>query len=228
MTTANSDRLVATYRRQLVQELSSLPRGDREEILGDIDAHIRERRAALPTQDEASVHNLLDAVGAPADIAADARERLGVPDGHVGALEITALLLLIVGAPVMPLVAPLGGLICVGFSRAWSRRDKLIRGVAPIAVAALLSVVYTAFAGLISGYVIVAALILSPLISGVLLWQRLGRRVSGGVVAVVAVAIVAVSIFTLLALGGIAAGSISSQTSAVSSSAPIPVRSPTS
>ena len=67
------DKLVERYLKHLDVELDDLPRDRRREIVDEIAGHIAEARAALEHESEADVRNLLEGLGDPADIAADAR-----------------------------------------------------------------------------------------------------------------------------------------------------------
>ena len=120
------DRLVDDYLKQLNEELADLPRLRRREIVEEISEHIAEARAASPSQGEAEVRTLLDRLGDPAEIADDARERFGVQPRRSRALEISTLVLLLVGGVVLPVIGWLIGVVLLWVSDAWDRRDKLI------------------------------------------------------------------------------------------------------
>jgi hypothetical protein len=124
--TSNADHLVEQYLARLERELGHVPRARRSEIVDDISAHIAQARAELPTGDEAAIRNLLDQLGDPAEIAAEAGERVVSPRREGGLLEIVALLLLLVGGLVLPVVGWLAGVVLLWVSEAWSNRDKLI------------------------------------------------------------------------------------------------------
>ena len=53
--------------------LGGIPRSGRREVVDEISEHIVEGRAELDEQTEAEIRNLLDRVGDPRDIAAEAR-----------------------------------------------------------------------------------------------------------------------------------------------------------
>lgn len=75
----NTDALVANYLEGLENELSDLPRARRDELVQEISEHIDEARSGIDVQSEAEMRNTLDRLGDPAEIAAEARERFGVP-----------------------------------------------------------------------------------------------------------------------------------------------------
>jgi hypothetical protein len=120
-----ADSLVDRYLHDLEAELRGLPDGHRREILDDVRGHIVEARSAEGADTEAGVRTVLDRLGDPADIAAEARERLGVAPGPARPttpwLEVIALLLLVV-----PFVGWLPGIVLLWISRLWTTGDKLI------------------------------------------------------------------------------------------------------
>lgn len=126
MSTQAPDRLVAGYLARLERALADLPRARRRELVEDVSAHIAQARLELPAQDEAAIRNLLEGLGDPDEIAADARERLGEPRREHRGLDIAALVLLLAGGVVVPFVGWLVGVVLLWVSDTWSARDKLI------------------------------------------------------------------------------------------------------
>lgn len=122
----STDQLVASYLKRLDKELGDLPRARRRELVEEISEHIDEARSGLDGQSEAEVRNLLDRLGDPADIAAEARERFGVQPKKSGAGEVAALILLPIGGLVVPLLGWVVGVVLLWVSDVWSRREKLI------------------------------------------------------------------------------------------------------
>ena len=92
----------------------------------EISEHIEEARKDLDSGDEAEVRTLLDRLGDPVDIAAEARERFGVQPKQSGALEVVALILLPIGGIILPILGWVLGVIFLWVSDVWSRREKLI------------------------------------------------------------------------------------------------------
>ena len=73
---AQGERVLDEYLERLERSLSDVPSARREEIVSEIVSHIDEALAEEPDDSEASVRNVLDRVGDPEDIAAEARDRL--------------------------------------------------------------------------------------------------------------------------------------------------------
>jgi uncharacterized membrane protein len=117
MSSSHSDELVAAYLARLERELVDLPRTRRRELVDEIAAHIAEARSELTIDGEAELRTILDQLGDPAEIAADARERLGRPRGQGRSLEIIALVLLLAGGrdKVIGTLVPPGGLLAAAF-----------------------------------------------------------------------------------------------------------------
>jgi hypothetical protein len=120
-----ADEVVDRYLARLRDELSDLPRAHREEVVEDISEHIANARSTADAGSEAEVRTLLDRLGDPAEIAADARDRFGVqPPRRAGFVEIAALVLLLLGG--FFFVGWLVGVVLLWLSDAWTTRDKLI------------------------------------------------------------------------------------------------------
>jgi hypothetical protein len=125
MTAPHAQSIVDGYLRRLDDELRPLPSRRRQEIAEDIRAHIAEARTALAEESDADVLNILDRLGEPAEIAAEARERSGVDEpGDAGPQELLALLLLGVGNIALPLLSWIAGVLLLWRSRCWSDEVK--------------------------------------------------------------------------------------------------------
>jgi uncharacterized membrane protein len=124
------DKLVERYLKHLEVELDDLPHDRRREIVDEIAGHIAEARAGLEHETEADVRNILEGLGDPADIAADARERFDVrkpsPPGRAGWMDVAALVFLLVGGLIIPIFGWVIGVVLLWVSNAWNVRDKII------------------------------------------------------------------------------------------------------
>jgi hypothetical protein len=66
------DTLCADYLERLRIALGNVQSSDRDQILAQVGEHLSEARAALPSQDETGVRQILERLGTPEDIAAAA------------------------------------------------------------------------------------------------------------------------------------------------------------
>ena len=130
----SADKLVEEYLDRLERELVDFPSARRRELVQEISDHIAEARAALESESEADVRNLLDRMGDPADIAAEARGPVaetapgGAPivERRSRALDVAALILLLIGGVVIPVIGWLVGVVLLWISSAWTARQKLL------------------------------------------------------------------------------------------------------
>lgn len=114
---------VDEYLARLDSALAGVPRAQRDEIVDEITGHIAAATAELPPGDEAALRTMLDQLGDPEEIAADARpERIATRRGWH---EIAAIALLLVGGFFFG-VGWLVGVVLLWTSNAWNTRDKLI------------------------------------------------------------------------------------------------------
>jgi hypothetical protein len=123
--TTEADALIHRYLQELEGELHDLPANRRQELLDEVGEHIAAARAALDPETEAGVRTMLERLGHPAEIAAEARERFGVqrPPARPATpwLEVVAVVLLVI-----PFAGWVIGVVLVWLSRLWTTRDKLI------------------------------------------------------------------------------------------------------
>jgi hypothetical protein len=123
--TTEADALILRYLQELEDELRDLPASRRQELLDEVGEHIAAARAELDPETEAGVRTLLGRLGDPADIAAEARQRSGVPSPPTRPatprLEIAALVLLVI-----PFLGWVVGVVLVWLSRLWTTGDKLV------------------------------------------------------------------------------------------------------
>jgi hypothetical protein len=120
------DGAVKSYLERVDRELSALPNSKRAEIVDEIREHIGEAVAADPPRNEADLRNLLDRIGDPSEIAAEARERFGIHAKRPGAMEAITIPLLLIGGIVIPFLGWVAGVIMLWLSDVWTTRDKLI------------------------------------------------------------------------------------------------------
>lgn len=122
-----------------------LPPDRRVELLDQLREHLLAESGA-PTATEASVLAAIDRLGDPTEIVASEDEVPSAPIGSAGAparsawgpLEIVAVLLLIGGTFLIPVLGPLAGLVCAWLSPAWTRGEKwmaTLLGSGPILLA---------------------------------------------------------------------------------------------
>jgi HAAS domain-containing protein len=123
---STADKLVEDYLKRLNGELRGLPRGRRGELVDEISEHIAEARADLESENEAAIRTLLDRLGDPEEIAAEARERFGVAPKKAGWKEVGALIMLPIGGVILPVLGWFIGIVLLWISDAWSTRDKLV------------------------------------------------------------------------------------------------------
>lgn len=120
-----TNRLIDEYVRRLDRALRGVPRARRHEVVEEIAAHIADARAEAGGLDEAATRTLLDRLGEPEDIAAEAKARFGTQMRRPGGFEVTAVVLLLVGGFVFG-VGWLAGVVMLWTSDVWTLRDKLI------------------------------------------------------------------------------------------------------
>lgn len=122
---------INSYMGRVDAAARGLPPDRRIELLDQLREHL-DAVAQSPDATESSVLAAIDRLGDPTEIVASdvdlpasaavaATSRSGW-----GPLEIMAVVLLIGGTFVIPIVGPLAGLACAWFSSAWTRREKWI------------------------------------------------------------------------------------------------------
>jgi hypothetical protein len=127
-TVGEADKLVRRYLAQLDAALQGVDASRREEILAEVHEHIEEGRDGLDTDDAASVRTLLDRVGDPIAIAAEA----GAPPPGTSRWDAWAPWLIIFGFIASGL-GWIAGVLILWTSPTWSQRDKLIATFVPLA-----------------------------------------------------------------------------------------------
>lgn len=127
MTAPHADKLIAGYLARVADAATGFPRETRTELVDNMRDHIAEARSRESgPETDAMILNILDRLGEPAVVAADARDRLDIRPEAVfrpGLLEFAAMFLL-------PFIWPFG-VILLWSSRAWKTRDKIIASLVP-------------------------------------------------------------------------------------------------
>jgi hypothetical protein len=117
-------REVDAYLERLRRSLAGLPEDRRAEIVAEIEGHISEALAERPDATDAVVRSVLERVGDPADIAAEARARFGIEPAPRRWTDPLAIVLLLVGG--FTIVGWFAGVVLLWISEAWNGRDKVI------------------------------------------------------------------------------------------------------
>jgi uncharacterized membrane protein len=121
-----SNQLIDRYLDDLRDDVRDLPKRRQNELVAEIKDHIDSALAETPDRDEVTVRNVLERLGDPADIADEARERMGIPRPKAGFREIAAVILLPIGGIIIPVIGWIVGLILLWSSPVWTSRDKWI------------------------------------------------------------------------------------------------------
>ena len=132
--TGQTSNAVKTYLARLDTALVGVDPDVRFEIVSGI----REELAGL--DDQAASARIAE-MDDPALIAAEARAEMPPPPAAPApavaepvpgrAFSIAAVLVLIIGTFVVPILGPLVGLVWVGMAKAWTRREKIVAWVRP-------------------------------------------------------------------------------------------------
>ena len=117
-------REVGEYLRRLQRSMADLPAQRRDEILGEIEEHIASGLAEFPAPTDADVRNVLERVGEPADIAAEARERFGIKPAKRSWTDPAAIILLLIGG--FTIIGWFVGVVLLWISDTWNARAKII------------------------------------------------------------------------------------------------------
>jgi uncharacterized membrane protein len=176
--TVDSRRILDDYLGALEEELRGLSPSDRAEIILELREHYEEARRELVDPTEADLRNIVERLGPPAEIAAEARQRLGVTvptaesgpasvapptppqTAAAGALEIAALILWVLWWPI--------GVILMALSPRWTRQEKAMALVVELGVfavllgASLTPIYFTGRTAFLSHFFIYPVLLLFP------------------------------------------------------------------
>jgi hypothetical protein len=127
---SSDDELVKRYLARLNAAASQMPADRRRELIDEITAHIEEAMAVKPTP-PGGISTVLDQLGSPEEIVAEADAWLAggpssQPSGQFGAVEIIAIVALLVGGIILPVVGWLVGVVLLWMSPRWKAGDKLL------------------------------------------------------------------------------------------------------
>ncbi len=127
MTETAVDAVIEEYLRQLDKALGPLPDPRRAQLVAEIADHVATARDELDHPREADIRNLLDRIGRPEDIAAEAidSEPPATTPRSTGLQESFAIAMLLVGGFFF-VVGWFVGLVLLWTSSVWRLRDKLI------------------------------------------------------------------------------------------------------
>ena len=115
--------LARDYLKRLKKAARRLPRAKRTELVEEIESHLSE---ALPAgASEAEALNVLERLGEPAEIVAEAGTGQALAP-RAGLNEWLAIPFLLIGGLVIPVLGWLVGVALLWSSRIWTLRDKLI------------------------------------------------------------------------------------------------------
>ena len=191
-------REVGEYLRRLQRSMADLPAERRDEILAEIDEHIAELLSEHPAATDADVRNVLERVGDPEDIAAEARERLDVGPAtwttrqRASWTDIAAVTLLVLGfAMITPFYRPEGlavawgaAIVLMWISEVWSTHEKIrVTLVLPAGVLCAVAIQGAGDEGFLYFAIILFASIWPPVHLGLKLRQANRAREQGAVEA---------------------------------------------
>jgi hypothetical protein len=139
MNRAAIDQLVSDYLESLRIATADLPPAERDELSANIVEHITTSMDELDPPNEAAVRTILNRLGDPADIAAEARiqstRALTAPASAPGPgwLEWGGVAMLAIGSYVLPVIGTVAGLTMISMSRWWSTRQKVVAALLSLA-----------------------------------------------------------------------------------------------
>jgi uncharacterized membrane protein len=127
-----SESLIHDYLKELKRELRGLPRHRRRRFLKEVQTRVAAARSSLSAESEAEIRRMLDRLGHPADVAAEAHDfarrpvrRSALEDGALTLLSPLVILVAVFVAPVL-LLGWVVGAIMLWLSRAWTAGEKLM------------------------------------------------------------------------------------------------------
>lgn len=124
---------IGSYMRQLDEALADAPSERRREIVDEVKAHIHEEMQQLGRPpSEAEVRQILDRLGEPVaianavadDVPGESSAPIRSRSPRLGLLEVVALVLLLIGALIVPIVGWVVGVVLLWISPAWTTKQK--------------------------------------------------------------------------------------------------------
>jgi hypothetical protein len=129
LVSSSDDELVMPYLARLEAAASGMPADRRRELIDEISTHIAEAMAAQPPP-PGGVATVLDQLGSPEEIVREADAgAAGTGPGSgspLGAVEIIAILGLLIGGIIVPVIGWLVGVVLLWISPRWKAGDKLL------------------------------------------------------------------------------------------------------
>ena len=151
-TDAPGTTAINSYMGRVDAAARGLPPDRRIELLDQLREHL-DAVSQSPGATESSVLAAIDRLGDPTEIVASevdlpAAAAVGAAPSRTGwgPLEVMAVVLLIGGTFVIPIVGPLAGLVCAWFSPAWTRGEKW---VATLLSSGSILLVFAVFVGIV-------------------------------------------------------------------------------
>jgi uncharacterized membrane protein len=127
-----SEELIRNYMKELRRELRGLPRHRKRLFLEGVSTRVAAARSSLDSEREPDVRRVLEQMGHPADVAAEAHDFAARPvrataleEGALIALSPLFILLAVLLTPAL-LLGVVVGAILLWLSRAWTPGEKLI------------------------------------------------------------------------------------------------------
>ena len=127
-----SERFIHSYLKELKRELRGLPRHRRRTFLKEVQTRIAAARSSLSSESDAEIRRMLERMGHPADVAAEAHDFAARPlrgsayeDGALILLSPLVILVAVFVTPVL-LLGGVAGALMLWLSRAWPAGEKLI------------------------------------------------------------------------------------------------------
>lgn len=168
--------LVRQYLDDLVREAAGLPRDTRRDLVDQVRAHIEEA-LSRDGDSEATVRNVIAGLGPPAEIVAAAESEAPAARSRGGGTrEAIAILLLLAGGIVLPVIGWFIGVAVLWSSQVWTAGQKLVATLV-VPGGLLIPVVMFGMAwpsgtvALTIGLVLLVVLIAAPIAVAISLWR---------------------------------------------------------